>query len=41
MSAWSLGPPDHEPARHCPDCEITISDEEAEELMEGEEEESR
>jgi transposase-like protein len=31
MSAWSLGPPDHEPAWHCPDCDLTISDEEADE----------
>ena len=34
MSGWSLGPPDHEPAWHCSDCLITLSDDEADELME-------
>jgi tRNA(Ile2) C34 agmatinyltransferase TiaS len=41
MSAWSLGPPDHEPAWHCPDCDLTISDDEADEItadIEAEEE---
>ena len=27
MSAWSLGPPEHETAWKCPDCDIVIPDE--------------
>lgn len=38
MSAWDLGEPDYEPAWKCPDCDIVISDEEAEEMMQRQEE---
>jgi hypothetical protein len=41
MSAWSLGPLDHEPAWHCPDCDLTLSDDEADEIIEQREADER
>jgi tRNA(Ile2) C34 agmatinyltransferase TiaS len=40
MSSWSLPEPGCEPAWHCANCDITISDEEADARQEGENDES-